>query len=134
VKRIRELHARDPVDVVHQPTPVSPKEPAILHRQPAPLLVGPLNGGMTYPPAFAAREGRLVSRFMRGGRMFSRVIHALAPGRRRAALVLVANERTRDALPRHMSASVELMVENGVDLSLWHTSPSRNGEESPTRF
>ena len=40
------------------------------------------------------------------------------PGKRKAALLLVANERTRRALPAGTSRCVELLVENGVDLSL----------------
>jgi len=41
------------------------------------------------------------------------------PGKRKAALLLVANERTRQALPAGTCPRVEELVENGVDLSLW---------------
>jgi glycosyltransferase involved in cell wall biosynthesis len=43
----------------------------------------------------------------------------LMPGKRQAAMLLVANERTRAALPRGVCGDVVLLVENGVDLSLW---------------
>ena len=47
------------------------------------------------------------------------VLNALMPGKRRAAALLVANERTRRALPKGASSHVIELVENGVDLGLW---------------
>lgn len=40
------------IDVVHQPTPISPRAPSLLADLPAPLVIGPMNGAMEYPPGF----------------------------------------------------------------------------------
>ena len=50
--------AEQGIDVVHQPMPVSPKEPSLLRRVGAPVVIGPMNGGMGFPPAFSGRQGR----------------------------------------------------------------------------
>jgi hypothetical protein len=46
------------IDVVHQPTPISPRVPSLLVDLPAPLVVGPMNGGTEYPsaPPAASRD------------------------------------------------------------------------------
>jgi glycosyltransferase involved in cell wall biosynthesis len=43
----------------------------------------------------------------------------IIPGKRLARLILVANRRTREALPRGIKGRVVELVENGVDLSIW---------------
>ena len=53
----RNLIREHKVEVVHQPIPVSPREPSLLHGLGCPVVIGPMNGGMSYPPAFAAHEG-----------------------------------------------------------------------------
>lgn len=40
------------IDVIHQPTPVSPKEPSMIFGMGLPVIFGPMNGGMKYPAAF----------------------------------------------------------------------------------
>lgn len=131
---VRELG----IEVVHQPMPVSPKEPSLLHGLGAPLVVGPLNGGMDYPPGFGAGQQGFVSRLARAGRAVAGLLNRLMPGKRHAAVVLVANERTRAALPRGLLGRIAVLPENGVDLSLWTPSPAlpgRRGEDDlPTRF
>jgi glycosyltransferase involved in cell wall biosynthesis len=88
-----------------------------------------MNGGMSYPPAFAAHEGRTERLLLRWGRASAAALNFLMPGKREAALLLVANERTRRALPAGTSPCIELLVENGVDLSLW-TAPRASSEAS----
>jgi glycosyltransferase involved in cell wall biosynthesis len=46
-------------------------------------------------------------------------MNRLLPGKREAAILLVANERTRAALPQGIAGEVITLVENGVDLALW---------------
>jgi glycosyltransferase involved in cell wall biosynthesis len=48
--------------------------------------------------------------------------------------VLVANERTRRALPQGVSGRVIELVENGVDLATWTAAKPRAGVEGVTRF
>jgi glycosyltransferase involved in cell wall biosynthesis len=119
------------ITVVHQPIPVSPKEPSLLHSMGAPVVIGPMNGGMTFPPGLGNARGE-ETRFRSFARKLSGVINLLLPGKRRAAVLLVANERTRRALPVRSNRVVTL-VENGVDLTLWTTSASHN-DPVPVRF
>ena len=123
---VKALVDRHEINVVHQPIPVSPKEPSVMHNLGAPVVIGPMNGGMTYPPAFRKREGRHVAAFLRFGRSTADLVNRLMPGKLRAATLLVANERTRLALPRGAREKVVTFIENGVDLSLWEPAePSR---------
>lgn len=118
----RRLIREHGVEVVHQPIPVSPREPSLLYDLGCPVVIGPMNGGMSYPPAFAAQEGRADRLFLGWGRASAAALNRLMPGKRRAALLLVANERTRRALPAGTCERVEELVENGVDLSLWRSA------------
>lgn len=131
---VRRLVAEHGADVVHQPTPVSPREPSLMHGVGAPVVIGPLNGGMGWPPAFAAREGRLTALAVAAGRRASGALNVLMPGKRRAAAVLVANERTRRALPGGLRGPVATLVENGVDLSVWGPPASPRAPGGPVRF
>ena len=48
----------------------------------------------------------------------------MIPGKKLAATLLVANQRTREALPSGVKGRVFELVENGVDLSLWQSKLS----------
>jgi glycosyltransferase involved in cell wall biosynthesis len=123
-RRIAQRLIRDEgIEVVHQPTPVSPKEPSLLFGLGAPVVIGPVNGGMRYPPAFRAMEGAASRWLMALASAASNGLNRLVPGKRRAALVLVANQRSETALPDLGRVPVRTLVENGVDLGLW-SAPS----------
>jgi len=117
----RRLVREHGIAVVHQPTPVSPRMPSMMHDLGAPVVIGPMNGGMSFPPAFRGRERAWTRWFIAGLRRLSSSLHALIPGKRRAALLLVANERTRQALPRSLRSHALRFCENGVDFKLWHS-------------
>jgi len=121
----RRLVAQAPgAAVVHEPVPVSPRQPSFIARVGAPVVVGPLNGGMTYPDGFT-QDVRRSERLVRWAlRRTSDAMNRLVDGKGRAAVVLVANQRTRGALPRtaRRRRVVEL-TENGVDLT---TFPARS--------
>lgn len=119
-RRARALSADLAVDVIHQPIPVSPAFPSFLANMPAPVVIGPMNGGMDYPPAFKADYSQGSQGVVSAARLFAGVGNALARGKLQAAALLVANARTREALPRGVDNSrVIEVVENGVDLALW---------------
>jgi len=119
----RRLVREHGITVVHQPMPVSPREPSTLHGLGAPVLIGPMNGGMDYPPAFRRQRGIAERVLFAVGRSSATALNRLMPGKRRAATLLVANRRTRDALPGGLAAEVVELVENGVDLGLWQAPP-----------
>jgi glycosyltransferase involved in cell wall biosynthesis len=107
------------IDVVHLPIPVSPKMPLLVWNVGAAVVIGPLNGGMEYPKAFRHQRAlpRLAIAF---GQRLANFVNVLIPGKRRANVILVANRRTREALPRGIRGRILEVVENGVDFSVWH--------------
>jgi glycosyltransferase involved in cell wall biosynthesis len=130
---VKALVAKERIDVVHQPIPVSPKEPSMIHGVGAPVVIGPMNGGMAYPPAFKALQSAWVERTLDVGKALSGWLNRLVPGKPKAALLLVANERTRKALPPGVKAPVARLVENGVDLSIWRTPTAGSAKTDTPR-
>lgn len=128
-KRIaKSLIKENRIDVVHQPIPVSPKEPSLLFEMGAPVVIGPMNGGIDYPPALKEETKLLEKISIRVGRFFSEVVNRLIPGKMEAARLLAANPRTALALPRSVQPErVHLLVENGVDLTMWRPSRDAGG-------
>jgi glycosyltransferase involved in cell wall biosynthesis len=135
---VKRLVQSQKIDVVHQPIFVSPKAPSLIFDVGVPVVMGPMNGGMNYPPAFRHLEGRFVIVAVRIGRLFSNFMNRLMPGKQRAATLLVANPRTRQALPQGVRGRVIELVENGVDVSLWqpkqYPAEPEQAAPEPTRF
>jgi glycosyltransferase involved in cell wall biosynthesis len=130
---VRRLVQAEQISVVHQPMPVSPKEPSLIYGMGVPVIIGPMNGGMDYPPAFRHMQGHAERFALAAGRRFATLMNALFPGKRQAAMLVVANERTRKALPPGVCSRVETLVENGVDLNLWQ--PTNGAEQRlPSHF
>lgn len=124
----RALLRRYGFNIVHEPIPVSPKLPSLLFGLPVPVIIGPMNGGMDYPPNYRldSRFERIVVSVLRWSAAFWNMI---LPGKRQAALLLVANKRTRDALPVPLKSKKVLeLAENGVDLAVF--APPRARLES----
>ncbi len=134
------LVAAHGIDVVHQANPVSPRLPSALHGLGAPVVIGPMNGGMSHPPAFKGRQGLLERAVLATGRLGADLANLAVPGKRRAAALVVANARTRAALPRSVrrAGRVVVMAENGVDSRVFHPAPRRlecaAGNDGPARF
>lgn len=116
---VRRLIDEAGIQVVHQPMPVSPREPSLMYGFGIPVIIGPLNGNMTYPPGFKTQVGAWVTGMEKLGRHASGLMNTIFPGKRLAATVLVANARTGLALPDRLQGRVAMLPENGVDLSLW---------------
>ena len=115
----KHLIRRYGIDLVHQPTPVSPKEFSLLYGLGVPVVIGPMNGNMTYPPAFARMQNRWSRLFVALGRGLSDWPNRLLPGKLRASTLLVANDRTAAVLPRGVQGRVVKLVENGVHPGMW---------------
>ncbi len=113
------------ITVIHQPIPVSPKEPSMIFGMGVPVVMGPMNGGMEYPPAFGKMEGKFTRLVVGLGRQFSNVLNRVMPGKRQASILLVANRRTQNALPAGITGRVIELVENGVDLEVWRAADNR---------
>jgi glycosyltransferase involved in cell wall biosynthesis len=133
-KLVRELVSKHRIDVVHEPIPVSPKQPSFMYGLGAPVVIGPMNGGMDFPPAFAGSASLAERTFMGVGRELAHAVNLAIPGKREAAVLLTANERTRRALPRSAASKVIQLVENGVDLSLFHGRKQAASSDGRCRF
>lgn len=130
-KIVLKLRDTEGLDIVHQPIPVSPRFPSIMFGLGLPVVIGPMNGGMEYPPGFQHAESFLTRLSVRIGRDFSDFANSVLPGKKLATVLLVANQRTRFALPRGCKGRVVELPENGVDLSLW--SAAEGGEQPSIR-
>ncbi len=95
---VRQLVRQNNIDVVHQPMPVSPKFPSLIFDVGAPVVIGPMNGGMNYPPGFKSEQSWFVDLMIFIGRKSSDFFNRLIPGKLQAKILLVANERTKQAL------------------------------------
>ncbi|MDQ2810898.1 MAG: glycosyltransferase family 4 protein [Actinomycetota bacterium] len=115
------------IDVVHQPISVSPIIPSPLTRLGAPVVMGPLNGGMAMPPAFRDRDSAL-NGFAKAIRpTVAATANQLVRGRRKAAAVLVANDRTRSLLPKSARRRALDFSDIGIVLDSW----AFTGEQQP---
>jgi len=121
--------------LIHQPIPVSPKQPSYLFNLGVPLIIGPMNGGMIFPPGMPPIYS-FFSRFhTQVGRFLAHILNFIIPGKRQAKLLLAANKRTQEALPFWMSSPVKILVENGVDLNVWKAPVQvLRKEDTPVRF
>lgn len=120
-------------DLVHQPIPVSPAAPSLLYGLGVPVVIGPMNGGMSYPPGYEDFEGRAARLFVGLARPLAGLANRLIPGKRRAARLLVANARTRAALPVS-GVPVQELVENAVDFTLWPEPAAQPRAPGPLRL
>ena len=123
----RRLIEQYKIDIVHEPAPVSPRLPSMMYGLGVPVVIGPMNGNMTYPPGFRSRSF-LERAFVPVARSFADLANYLIPGKRRAEVLLVANERTRLALPSGCRGKVGILCENGVEPDVW-----RRPDDLPAR-
>lgn len=130
----RSLIRRHGIDVVHQPTPVSPREPSLLSGLGVPVVFGPMNGATDFPPAFRTQESGFTRALLSIGRRLSPALNWLIAGKREGAVLLVANERSRAVVAQPHSGDIVPMSENGVDLSSWHPLRRSARRDSTCRF
>ncbi|MGA2887878.1 MAG: glycosyltransferase family 4 protein [Terracidiphilus sp.] len=128
---VRQLVRDQQINVIHQPIPVAPRFPSALFGLGAPVVIGPLNGGMEYPPAFRGSESWMSRALLAFVRLFTDAVNTLLPGKKYASVVLVANERTRRALPSGIRGRVIELVENGIDVGLWQGAVGDQESVSP---
>ena len=113
------IRARE-FDIVHRLVPLSPTAPSLLaancRRANVPFVLGPLNGGLPWPPGFAKvrrREGEWPSSV--------RNLYRLVPGylatRRNASAILIASRATLDQVPRIYRPRCFYIPENAIEPS-----------------
>jgi glycosyltransferase involved in cell wall biosynthesis len=128
-KIVRKLVSEHQIDIVHEPTPVSAKFPSLMFGLGAPVVVGPLNTAVKFPAGFGrSRQNLTVDILIAIGHQFVDFFNRLLPGKIRAETVLVANERTKKALPSGVRGRIIELVENGVDFSVWRSDSTASKE------
>ena len=107
-------------DIVHRITPVSPTSPSLLAKHLSklniPFVVGPLNGGVKWPPQFRNilhKENEWLN--------YLRSAHKLLPGynsmRKYASVLLAGSLATKEQLPTKYKDKVLYVPENAIDPS-----------------
>jgi glycosyltransferase involved in cell wall biosynthesis len=108
-------------DIVHRITPMSPTLPSWLaHKVPQPFVIGPLNGNLDWPRAFAAEQAR-EKEGLRKLRNFYKYLPYARSTYDDAAAVLCAFSHTRTDLPRVEDARIVSFPEIGFDPEIFHT-------------
>jgi glycosyltransferase involved in cell wall biosynthesis len=106
-------------DIIHEPIPVAPKMPSVMFGLSVPVIIGPMNGGMDYPPNYKL-DGNLERLLISILRWTATLWNKVLPGKPNAALLLVANKRSYNALPHVLKKKHVLeFAENGVDVDLF---------------
>ena len=129
-RAVAELVRKLGIDVVHQPTPISPRIPSLLVDLPAPLVIGPMNGWMEFPPGFRFLQPRGVHGIKNLARGLANALPRPADAKRQAECLIVANARTEAGLPAGVRGRIFRMVENGVVPEVWARGSAEAGTES----
>jgi glycosyltransferase involved in cell wall biosynthesis len=106
-------------NLVHRVTPVTLSAPTWFCRGDLPVLIGPLNSGLSNPPGFEHmldRETKLLSHL---ARRTAQLLDALLGSNKRASKILVGTSATLSALPFEHHHKAVVVPENGVDLELF---------------
>jgi glycosyltransferase involved in cell wall biosynthesis len=116
-----ELARAGKIDIVLEPAPITPKGLSFMYDVGVPVVIGPMCGGMNFPPAFADLDSLLTRAVMGLGRRASQLANRLVPGKLKADVLLAANASTVRALPAGYRGQVIRLFESGVDLDLWES-------------
>jgi glycosyltransferase involved in cell wall biosynthesis len=123
------------IQLLFEPTPITPKGLSFMYNMGIPVVIGPLCGGLDLPPAFRYMDSRFTQFSIAAGRYLAWIAHQLVPGKLKADVLLVGNQRTAKVLPSGYQGKVYEVVESGVDLARWEPKqyPSPQPKQ-PVRF
>ncbi len=131
----RELVPKLGIDVVFEPSPIATKGVSAIYDVGAPVVVGPLCGGLEFPPAFKYMDSRAERVGIAVGRRVSPLVHRALPGKLKADVVLVGSQRSARALPEGVKGRVLELPESGMDLDMWRFQERPEpGPGEPVRF
>jgi glycosyltransferase involved in cell wall biosynthesis len=122
-------------DLVHRITPLSPTSQSIvagrLSRLGVPYVIGPLNGGVPWPPNFIDRQ-HAEREWLSHVRSLYKVMPGYRSTRRAAAAIIVGSRYTYEDMPRWAKDKCVYIPENGVDLD-WLEWPRNFSAHHPLR-
>ena len=118
-------------DLVHRITPISPDHPSLLAARMSklklPLVVGPLNGGLAWPPGYGEvrrAEGEWMS-YLRG---MTRFVPGLRALRARANALLLGSFDMLNRNDSEFAPQTVYMPENGIDRRRFSAERTRKAE------
>lgn len=130
----QDLVKRHSLQILFQPVPISVITPSAIYDCGVPVVIGPMCGGMEFPPAFSYLESNLVRISSKIARILANCLNIVIPGKRKAAVLLVANDRTAKALPSGCHGKIYQVIESGVDLRIFQPRPVKlNVANQPIR-
>jgi glycosyltransferase involved in cell wall biosynthesis len=115
----RSLVKRFSLQIVFQPVPISPVTPSAIYDCGVPVVIGPMCGGMEFPPAFSYLESKFEKISSKLARILAGYLNLIIPGKKKAQVLLVSNERTASVLPKGYLGKLYYVIESGVDLKLF---------------
>jgi glycosyltransferase involved in cell wall biosynthesis len=118
-----KIIAQKDIQLVFEPAPITPKGLSFMYGLEVPVVIGPLCGGLKFPPAFADMDSRFARITFQLAQVFSIFCHRLIPGKLQADALVVANQCTEKALPTGTCGKIYHVVESGVDLDIWKPNP-----------
>ena len=134
-REFNEKLAASEFDLVHRITPLSPTSQSIIARQLAkinvPFVIGPLNGGVPWPPHFSDRQ-RAERDWLSTIRWLYKLMPAYRSTRRDSAAILVGSMSTYKEMPSWAQRRCIFIPENGVDLERF-SHPRDRGASIPLK-
>jgi glycosyltransferase involved in cell wall biosynthesis len=132
---VKTLISEKKIKGVFEPSPISPTHLSFMYDLGVPVVIGPLCGGLEFPPAFAYLDSFFTRWVIKTARKLANFLHRLCPGMLQASVLLVANQRTERALPKKTAGRKIEVIESGVDLSIWKPrGPRKKPAGDPVRF
>ncbi|MGB3535581.1 MAG: glycosyltransferase family 4 protein [Microcoleaceae cyanobacterium] len=134
-KLAKKLVAQHQIDLVFEPAPITPKGLSFMYNIEVPVVIGPLSGGLNFPPAFQYMDSKFSRVSINLSRQLSGILHRFIPGKLQADALIVANTQTQAALPPGCQGKLYSVIEAGVDIKHW--SPKQYDQNPPsqtTRF
>jgi glycosyltransferase involved in cell wall biosynthesis len=124
-KRFGSELAGGAFDVIHRLTPMSPTLPSPIARwSDVPFVLGPINGGLRWPPSFGS-ELRREREYLTYLRSLYRWLPYHQSTYRRAAAILAAFQHTIDDLPHRARERAIDFPEVGIDPEIFGSAPER---------
>lgn len=117
-RQFRQRIAAGEFQIVHRITPLSPTAPSLLASRcraiGVPFVMGPLNGGLPWPPGFNGRR-RSENEWLSYIRGFYKLLPGYRSSRLHSSIIFVGSQATRSQLPKYARSKAVYVPENGID-------------------
>lgn len=127
---VKKLILEHHIDLIFEPAPITPKGLSFMYNLGKPVVIGPLSGGLEFPPAFRYMDSPWSRLFISISRLVSELLNQLIPGKIQADALIVANQQTQAALPKGCQGKLYHLIECGVDLKTWEPQKIRSPQPS----